>query len=176
MKEKTLLRVEGPLGQFWFREESPRPAILIGGGTGYAPLRAMLKHLLGRGDRRPLHLYWGGQKRADLYEDESIRQLSAAHPNLLYTPVLSNAVPADAWKGRTGWVHAAALEDFYLHGQKLSGFDVYASGPPAMVEAIRREFIERGLPPEQLFFDSFDYAPDALEKLRLAHEIVSGES
>jgi CDP-4-dehydro-6-deoxyglucose reductase len=164
MKEKTLLRVEGPLGQFWFREESPRPAILIGGGTGYAPLRAMLKHLLERGDRRPLHLYWGGQKRADLYEDELIRQLSLAHPNLTYTPVLSNAVAADAWKGRTGWVHTAALADH----PDIGNFDVYTSGPPAMVEAIRREFIERGLPPEQLFFDSFDYAPDALEKLRQA--------
>jgi len=162
MKEKTLLRVEGPLGQFWFRESSPRPAILIGGGTGYAPLRAMLKHLLSRGDRRPLHLYWGGQTRADLYEHGSIRQLTVEHPNLSFTPVLSNAAPADGWSGRTGWVHNAALED---HAD-LKGFDVYASGPPAMVEAIRREFVARGLPEEQLFFDSFDYAPDALDKLR----------
>ncbi|HEY4367987.1 MAG TPA: CDP-6-deoxy-delta-3,4-glucoseen reductase [Steroidobacteraceae bacterium] len=162
MKEKTLLRIEGPLGQFWFREESPRPAILIGGGTGYAPLRAMLKQLLIRGDRRPLHLYWGGQTRADLYEDEFIRQLTATHPNLIYTPVLSDAPATDAWPGRQGWVHAAALADY----SDLRNLDVYASGPPLMVEAIRQEFIARGLPPEQLFFDSFDYAPDALEKLR----------
>lgn len=163
MKEKTLLRVEGPLGQFWFREQSPRPALLIGGGTGYAPLRAMLKHLLGRGDGRPLHLYWGGQTRADLYEDEQIRWLSSAHPNLAYIPVLSNTTAGDAWTGRTGFVHAAALADF---GHEVKSYDVYTSGPPAMVEAIRRDFIQRGLPPQQLFFDSFDYAPDALEKLR----------
>ena len=161
MKEKTLLRVEGPLGQFWFRKESPRPALLIGGGTGYAPLRSMLRDLLSVGDRRPLHLYWGAQARQGLYEDEQVRALSATHPNLRYTPVLSDPLPEDNWTGRRGLVHAAALED---HPQ-LQGFDVYASGPPAMVEAVRHEFTERGLPAQQLFFDSFDYAPDVLAKL-----------
>ena len=161
MKEKTLLRIEGPLGQFWFRKESPRPALLIGGGTGYAPLRSMLRDLLSVGDRRPLHLYWGAQARQGLYEDEQVRALSATHPNLRYTPVLSEPLPEDNWTGRRGLVHAAALED---HPQ-LQGFDVYASGPPAMVEAVRHEFTERGLPAQQLFFDSFDYAPDVLAKL-----------
>lgn len=155
MKEKTLLRIEGPLGQFWFREDSPRPAILIGGGTGYAPLRAMLNHLLERGDRRPLHLYWGAQTQADLYEDAAIQALAARFPNLSYTPVLSEPDTHGGWSGRIGWVHAAALADH----PDLAAFDVYASGPPAMVEAVRHEFVARGLPREQLFFDSFDYAP-----------------
>ncbi|HEY5810226.1 MAG TPA: CDP-6-deoxy-delta-3,4-glucoseen reductase [Povalibacter sp.] len=164
MKEKTLLRMEGPLGQFWFREESERPALLIGGGTGYAPLRAMLRHLTERGYERPLHLYWGAQSRADLYEDSMLRDLAARFPNLTYTPVLSDPDGLDDWQGRKGWVHTAALDD---HPQ-LQGFDVYASGPPVMVETIRSEFVARGLPPEQLFFDSFDFAPDAMEKLRRA--------
>lgn len=164
MQEKTLLRVEGPLGQFWFRRESPRPALLIGGGTGYAPLRSMLRDLLEVGDRRPLHLYWGSQTRQDLYEDEQVRALCATYPNLRYTPVLSDAQPADRWTGRRGLVHAVALED---HPQ-LEQFDVYASGPPAMVEAVRHEFMARGLPAQQLFFDSFDYAPDVLAKLGAA--------
>jgi CDP-4-dehydro-6-deoxyglucose reductase len=161
MKEKTLLRIEGPLGQFWFRRESPRPAVLIGGGTGYAPLRSMLRDLLEVGDRRPLHLYWGAQTRRDLYEDEQVLALCATYPNLRYTPVLSDAQPDDHWSGRRGLVHAAALADH----PDPSQLDVYASGPPAMVEAVRHEFIERGLPAQQLFFDSFDYAPDVLAKL-----------
>lgn len=155
MKEKSLLRIEGPLGQFWFREASPRPALLVGGGTGYAPLRAMLNHLIERGDTRLLHLYWGAQAKVDLYEDDVIRDLSTNFINISYTPVLSQAKPQDAWIGRTGWVHAAVLEDH----PDLSGFDVYASGPPAMIEAARGEFAARGLPAEQFFFDSFDYAP-----------------
>jgi CDP-4-dehydro-6-deoxyglucose reductase, E3 len=161
MKEKTLLRIEGPLGQFWFRRESRRPALLIGGGTGYAPLRSMLRQLLSVGDRRSLHLYWGAQARQDLYEDAQMRELCAQHPNLQYIPVLSDPKVSDAWEGRRGLVHAAALAD---HPQ-LQGFDVYASGPPAMVEAVRHEFSERCLPADQLFFDSFDYAPDVLAKL-----------
>lgn len=166
MHEKTLLRIEGPLGQLWFREESPRPAILVGGGTGYAPLRAMMRHLLERGDRRPLHFYWGAQSRIDLYEDALVREWTTRFPNLIYTPVLSHAKPEDTWAGRQGWVHEAVLQD---HAD-LRRFDVYASGPPVMIEAIRREFFARGLPPEQLFFDSFDFAPDAVAKINAANE------
>lgn len=166
MKEKTLLRIEGPLGQFWFRRESARPALLIGGGTGYAPLRSMLRSLLEDGDRRALHLYWGAQAQPDLYEDDEVRALCSQHPNLRYVPVLSAPHERDQWRGRTGWVHAVALADH----PDVQSFDVYASGPPAMVEAVKHEFIRRGLPPEQLFFDSFDYAPDALAKLGKLHQ------
>jgi CDP-4-dehydro-6-deoxyglucose reductase, E3 len=170
MKEKTLLRIEGPLGQFWFRRESRRPALLVGGGTGYAPLRSMLRQLVAVGDRRQLHLYWGAQARHDLYEDEQVRALCAQYPNVRYTPVLSQPHQSDAWDGRLGLVHGAVLAD---HAQ-LETFDVYASGPPAMVEAIRHEFVDRGLPQDQLFFDSFDYASDVLAKLSAGTQTPDG--
>ena len=109
-------------------------------------------------------MYWGAQSRQDLYEDEQVRALSAAHPNLRYTPVLSDARPSDKWTGRRGLVHAAVLEDH----PRLQDLDVYASGPPVMVETIRHEFTHHGLPPEQLFFDSFDFAPDAMAKAGVA--------
>jgi CDP-4-dehydro-6-deoxyglucose reductase len=157
-KLKALLRIEGPLGQLWFREASERPAILVGGGTGYAPLRSMLRHLLERGDRRPLHLYWGAQTRDGFYEDANIREWCARYPNLSYTPVLANAM--EGWSGRTGWVHSAVIEDH----PSLRDFDIYAAGPPAMIEALRADFLARGLPAEQLFFDSFDFAPPAPQK------------
>jgi len=167
---KALLRIEGPLGQFCFRTDSARPALLIGGGTGYAPLRSMLRTLLEGGDQRSLHLYWGAVSRADLYEDAIIRNWCNRYPNLKYTPVLSEPRPEDAWSGRTGWVHSTVLQDH----PDLSGFDVYASGPPAMVEAIRSEYPAQGLPPQQLFFDSFDFAPDVLAKLASATEPTLG--
>jgi CDP-4-dehydro-6-deoxyglucose reductase, E3 len=151
----SLLRIEGPLGQFHFRTDSERPALLIGGGTGYAPLRSMLRMLLESGERRSLHLYWGAATRVDLYEDAQVRGWCRQYPNLQYTPVLSHAQAADAWTGRTGLVHRAVLADH----PDLRGFDVYASGPPAMIEAIRSEFAGHGLPTEQLRFDSFDFAP-----------------
>jgi CDP-4-dehydro-6-deoxyglucose reductase len=162
MKEKTLLRIEGPLGQFAFREGSARPALLVGGGTGYAPLRAMLLSLLQRGDTRPLELYWGAASPVDLYAEPEIRKWLGEYPNLRFTPVLS--VPPEGWSGRSGVVHKAVLVDH----SRLADYDVYAAGPPAMIEAIRHEFVAAGLPRDQLFFDSFDYAPDALAKLKAA--------
>jgi CDP-4-dehydro-6-deoxyglucose reductase len=171
MRAGTLLRIEGPLGQFWFRAESPRPALMIGGGTGYAPLRAMLRQLLAVGDRRPLSLYRGARTSSDLYEHFWLQSVATVRPHFDYRPVLSDPAAdaaselgASAWDGRTGLVHEAVLDDL---GDRLAGFDVYASGPPAMIEAIRHTFTEQyALPREQLFFDSFDYAPDTLAAMR----------
>jgi CDP-4-dehydro-6-deoxyglucose reductase len=164
MRVGTLLRIEGPLGQFWFRADSPRPALLVGGGTGYAPLRAMLRELLAVDDRRPLRLYRGARSSSDLYEHDWLTNLAGARPGFTYVPVLSEPQREQwPWHGRTGLVHDAVLLD---HADDLARHDVYASGPPAMVEAIRQEFTARGLPRDQLFFDSFDYAPDTLAALR----------
>jgi CDP-4-dehydro-6-deoxyglucose reductase len=164
MRAGTLLRIEGPLGQFWFRAESPRPALMVGGGTGYAPLRAMLRQLLAAKDRRPITLYWGGRDTGDLYEHNWLTNVATIRPGFDYRPVLSgeDGVAPD-WDGRRGLVHEAVLAEL---GDELAQYDVYASGPPAMVEAVRSTFLERGLPRCQLFFDSFDWAPDTLAAMR----------
>jgi CDP-4-dehydro-6-deoxyglucose reductase len=162
MQAGTLLRIEGPLGQFWLRSESPRPALMVGGGTGYAPLRAMLRQLIATGDRRPVTLYWGAAEASGLYENDWLERIARERPGFEYRPVLSGEPSADApWGGRRGLVHDAVIADL----DDLAGFDVYASGPPGLIEAVRTGFVERGLPREQLFFDSFDYAPDTLAKL-----------
>ena len=164
MHAGTLLRIEGPLGQFWLRTGSPRPPLMVGGGTGYAPLRAMLRQLIASGDRRPVELYWGARDLPDLYEHAWLERLRGERAGFDYHPVLS-APPAGIgrhWAGRCGLVHEGVLADH----PDLSGFDVYASGPPAMIEAVRSEFARHGLPREQLFFDSFDYAPDTLARLK----------
>jgi CDP-4-dehydro-6-deoxyglucose reductase len=156
----TLLRIDGPLGQFWLRSESPRPALMVGGGTGYAPLRSMLRQMIASGDRRPVTLYWGAREPGGLYEHAWLSELERARPGFRYRPVLSDPSPA----GSGGWngpVHEAVLADL----PDLAPFDVYASGPPAMIEAIRVAFPAHGLPREQLHFDSFDYAPDALARI-----------
>ena len=167
LRAGTLLRIEGPLGQFWLRSESPRPPLMVGGGTGYAPLRAMLRQLIATGDRRPATLYWGGRTESDLYEHAWLSQLERDRRGFIYRPVLSGPGLPDAKGGavRHGLVHEAVLADH----PDLTGFDVYASGPPAMIEAIRTEFARHGLPRDQLFFDSFDYAPDTLSKMKGAN-------
>jgi CDP-4-dehydro-6-deoxyglucose reductase len=67
MKERDLLRFQGPLGTFFLREDSDRPVILVAGGTGFAPIKSILDHAFAQGTTRPLHLYWGARAQRDLY-------------------------------------------------------------------------------------------------------------
>jgi CDP-4-dehydro-6-deoxyglucose reductase, E3 len=153
----ALLRIEGPVGQFTYREGAG-PVLLLAGGTGFAPLKSMLRHALEGGDTRRMHLYWGARSAADLYEAQLLHEWSGRYPQFVFTPVLSEAVAAEASSHRQGFVHQALLADY----PDLSSFEVYAAGPPAMIEAIRASFPRHALPAERLYFDSFDYAPDEL--------------
>jgi CDP-4-dehydro-6-deoxyglucose reductase len=154
MREKALLRFQGPLGTFFLREDSDRPAILIGGGTGFAPLKGMLEHAFEIGLRQPLHLFWGARARRDLYLDDLPRQWARAYGNFRYTPVLSESGPEDAWTGETGLVTNAVVK----HYPDLAPFDIYASGPPVMVQAGHRLFLAHGLDESRFFSDAFEYA------------------
>ncbi len=154
MKEKALLRFQGPLGTFFLREDSPRPVILVGGGTGFAPLKGMLEHAFHIGWNHPLHLYWGARAQVDLYLNMLPQRWLEEYPRFRYTPVLSEPRIEDHWKGRTGWVHEAVIADY----PDLSGYDVYMSGPPPMIDAAKPAFMAQGLPAEQLFYDSFEFS------------------
>ena len=105
-------------------------------------------------------LYWGVRHERDLYAHGALDELTRRHPYLRYLPVLSE--PSPQWQGRRGMVHQAVLEDI----EQLDSYDVYASGPPAMIEAVRNEFGSRGVASERLRFDSFDYAPDSPARQR----------
>jgi CDP-4-dehydro-6-deoxyglucose reductase len=151
MKEKEILRVEGPFGSFYLREDSDKPMILLASGTGFAPIKALIEHLQFKGIQRPATLYWGGRRPADLYMDAWVRERMAELPGLKYVPVVSNALPEDNWTGRTGFVHKAVLEDY----PDLSGHQVYACGAPIVVDSARAEYAAQGrLAPEDFFADS----------------------
>jgi CDP-4-dehydro-6-deoxyglucose reductase len=152
----SLLRIEGPVGQFSYRHGT-LPVLMIAGGTGFAPLKSMLRHVLESGIRRDIGFYWGARHERDLYEEARVLEWVRRYPQLKFTAVLSEASAAEAAHRRVGLVHAVVLAD---HPQ-LAGFEVYAAGPPAMIEAIRAGFPRQGLPAERLYFDSFDYAPDS---------------
>jgi len=155
----ALLRIEGPVGQFSYREGAG-PALMIAGGTGFAPLKSMLRHVLETGIHRDIYLYWGARQARDVYEEARVLEWVRRCPQLKFTAVLSEASAAAPSHTRIGWVHEAVLADH----PDLAGFEVYAAGPPAMIEAIRASFPRHGLPPERLYFDSFDYAPDVARR------------
>jgi CDP-4-dehydro-6-deoxyglucose reductase, E3 len=157
MKEKEILRIEGPYGSFFLREDSAKPIVFLASGTGFAPIKAIIEHMRFKGIERPATLYWGGRRPADLYQDAWIREQLTHMPQLRYVPVISDALPEDAWTGRTGFVHQAVLQDF----PDLSGHEVYACGAPIVVESARRDYVAlAGLPEEAFFADSFTSAAD----------------
>lgn len=165
--QSALLNIEGPLGKFVYRPSAgapgagaPPPMLLIGGGTGIAPLLSILRHVIEKHIDRDMLLYWGVRSEQDLYAHATLEALTRRATSLRYVPVLSEASPQ--WPGLTGWVHEAAFKDI----QDLAAFEVYAAGPPAMIASVRREFDVRGVAPNRLYFDSFDYAPDTLERQR----------
>jgi len=152
------LSIEAPLGTFVPREDSERPMIFMAGGTGFAPVKALVEHFIALGTRRPMHVYWGARTRADLYLADLARGWTTRVPTLSFTPVLSDPDEARASGLREGLVHEAVLHDH----PDLSGYDFYMSGPPAMIAAGRETLLEAKLPEDRLHFDSFDLAPDVL--------------
>ena len=157
MKEREILRVEGPFGSFFLREDSDKPIVLLASGTGFAPIKALIEHMQVKNIQRPTTLYWGGRRPGDLYMHDWVQARVAEMPWLRYVPVVSDAQPEDGWTGRTGFVHQAVLDDC----ADLSGHQVYACGAPIVVESARASYsAQRALPPEEFYADSFTSEAD----------------
>ncbi len=157
MRERDILRIEGPHGNFRIHEPATdRSIVYLAGGTGFAPVKAMIEHAIHLGVVRPAQLYWGARNFEGLYLHDLANRWAAAYPQFSYIPVLSEATANDAWSGRVGLVHHAVLADHH----DLSNHQVYACGAPAMIDAARRDFAARGLPGDQFFADAFTFAAD----------------
>jgi CDP-4-dehydro-6-deoxyglucose reductase, E3 len=157
LKERDILRMEGPFGSFFLREDSPKPMVLLASGTGLAPIKAIVQQMQGKGITRPAVLYWGARRRADLYQHAWCEEAAASLPNLRYVPVLSEPTADCDWQGRTGFVHRAVMADW----PDLSGHQVYACGAPVMVKSAERDFVAQcGLPADEFFADSFTSEAD----------------
>ena len=157
LKERDILRLEAPLGTFFVRnDKTERPMIMMGGGTGFAPLKSMIEDLLAHQDTRPLHLFWGAQTQAELYMHEQAQQWADQHDHIQYTSALSKPESDQQAGAFRGLVHEAVLQQY----PQLSGFDIYMSGPPAMIDAGRTAFLNNGAEKHRIFFDSFEFGLD----------------
>jgi CDP-4-dehydro-6-deoxyglucose reductase len=154
---RDILRFEGPMGTFFLREDSDRPIVFVASGTGFAPIKAIIEHMIHKSMRRPATLYWGGRRPADLYLDGLCRGWTQTLDGFKYVPVVSNALPEDHWSGRTGFVHQAVMQDH----PDLSAVQVYACGAPVVIDSARRDFVEQcALPPDEFYADAFTSAAD----------------
>jgi len=157
LKEKDILRFEGPLGSFFLREDSKKPIIFVAAGTGFAPIKSIIEQMQAKKIQRPISLYWGGRRPSDLYMNSLCETWAQDLPDFKYIPVISNALPEDTWDGRSGFVHQAVMTDH----PNLKDFQVYACGAPVMVNAARQDFSSQcHLPEEEFFADSFTSAAD----------------
>lgn len=168
MRPGAKLRVEGPLGTFVPREDSERPMLLMAGGTGFAPIKALVEHFLHLGTRRRMTLYWGARTPADLYLRGLPERWARDVEAFRFVPVVSDAEQAGGM--RSGLVHEALLEDH----PRLDEVDVYMSGPPTMIDAGRHAFVDAGLPEERLYYDSFDYAPEVIAQILASRAGIHG--
>ena len=157
MPEKAILRIEAPFGTFYLREDSKKPIIFVAGGTGFAPIKGIIEHMIHSGNPRQILLYRGVRSLEDLYMDTLCQRWAEYMPNITYIPVLSEPKPEDNWQGRTGFVHQAVLADV----QDLSGFQAYVCGAPVMVDVAHKAFVAQGLVADEFFSDAFTYANPA---------------
>ncbi len=158
-KAGDILRLYGPLGTFFLCQESTNPILMLAGGTGFAPIKALLEELEKSANQRSVKLYWGVRSVDDIYMKFWLETFTQNNPWFDSIIVLSE--PDDTWGGRKGFVHQSVADDF----SDLSDYEIYASGPPMMITAAQQSFVEKGLNENNFYFDSFDYSPDSLAKI-----------
>ncbi len=153
---RDILRLEAPLGTFFVRNDTTRPMIMMGGGTGFAPLKSMIEDLLAHHDKRPLHLFWGVRSQAELYMLDEAQQWAAENEHLQFSSALLEPGDEDITDSFNGFVHEAVLAQY----ADLADFDIYMSGPPAMIDTGRAAFLAHGAEHRRIFFDSFEFGLD----------------
>ncbi|MDH5735170.1 MAG: CDP-6-deoxy-delta-3,4-glucoseen reductase [Gammaproteobacteria bacterium] len=161
MPDKSLLRIEGPLGSFYLRENSERPILMVGGGTGFGPIKAMVEHAMYVGLKQPVHIFMGVRALRDLYMKEMVEDWFKENSNIKFVPVLSQSMKEDNWQGETGYVHEAVGRMY----EDLSGFDIYLCGPPPMINSAVELFIAKGADRNHMYSDAFEYSADARKAL-----------
>lgn len=161
MPENSSLQVQGPLGSFYLREDRHRPIIMMGGGTGFGPLKAMIEHIEHVGFNQPVHMFMGVRALRDLYMSDMAEQWIKNNSNLSFIPVLSDPMEGDNWQGETGFVHQVVAKQF----PELDAFDIYMSGPPPMINAAVDLFTQQGASKDNMFSDAFEYSTDATQAI-----------
>lgn len=143
--------VDGGHGKAYLRENLQRPTILMAGGTGFSYTYSILKELLSQKSREPIFLYWGTRTLDDMYCYDELNALSEKHKRFRFNPVVEE--PPQGWRGKTGWVHKAVLDDFI----SLEPYYVYVAGRFEMAGVARDDFHTKGLMLEHLFGDAYEF-------------------
>ncbi|RVT82188.1 NADH:ubiquinone reductase (Na(+)-transporting) subunit F [Rhodobacteraceae bacterium CCMM004] len=154
ISEGDTVAVAGPFGEFR-AQETGREMVVIGGGVGMAPLRAIVHEQLAKGSGRTISFWYGARSRTELYYADEFDALAAAHPNFRWVPALSDPAPGDAWDGATGFVHRVVWEEYLKAHPAPEDCEYYLCGPPLMIRAVRSMLEDAGVEDETVFSDDF---------------------
>jgi NAD(P)H-flavin reductase/hemoglobin-like flavoprotein len=147
-----VLRLGAPVGdRLTLDRHTGRDLLLVAGGTGLAPLRAIVEELGESGGAYRISLFVGARTKADLYDLPRLREMARVMPWLTVVPVLSH----DAWYGGDrGLVVDAVLRYGRWHDR-----DVFVCGSEEMVDVTVRRLREAGIPEEQLHSEDYHVDP-----------------
>ena len=151
MQEKSIHRIEIPIGEFYLRD-SDKPIIFVAGGTGFAPIKSIIEDMIFMKIKRPTYLYRGVNKFEDLYMNNLSFEWAKENNDFTYIPVSENKSEYSK-QLRIGLVHEAVLEDF----STLKNVQVYCCGTPGLVKTAFESFIKKGLPENDFFADGFPF-------------------
>jgi propane monooxygenase reductase subunit len=155
----------GPYGSFHLRR-SERPILLAAGGSGMAPILALLRQLAAERSQRMVRFFYGARALRDLFYVDLVEELGAELADFRFTPVLSDAGPDDTWDRDLplglGFVHE--LIDHYLESGEMEEPELYMCGPPPMIDAVAELVVDKhGVPEDRIIHDKFTTSADAVE-------------
>ncbi|MGB0905035.1 MAG: FAD-binding oxidoreductase, partial [Mangrovicoccus sp.] len=148
------VEIDGPYGMCFRREEREGPVILVGAGSGMSPVWSILNDQVASGEDRPVYFFYGARGQDDLFKLDEIGALTEAHPNVEFIPVLSHADDDAEWQGERGFVHECVdrrLKELGIEGEG----DVYACGPPPMIDALTPVLFMHDFDTDRIFYDKF---------------------
>jgi Na(+)-translocating NADH:ubiquinone oxidoreductase F subunit len=155
LKPGQLVSGIGPFGDFHIRP-TQKEMIYIGGGAGMAPLRAHLSHLLEvEGTSRRISFWYGARSRQEIFYDEYFHDLEKTCQNFKFHLALSSPLPADDWHGHVGFVHEVLLQEYLSTHPNVHAAEYYLCGPPMMIRACQRMFLQLGVAAHQVSYDEF---------------------
>ena len=148
------VKINGPYGMCFRREEREGPVVLVGAGSGMSPVWSILNDQIASGEDRPIYFFYGARTQDDLFKLDEIKAITDANPNVEFIPVLSHADDDSDWNGERGFVHEAVdrrLKELGIDGEG----DVYACGPPPMIDALTPVLFMHDFDTDRIFYDKF---------------------
>ncbi|HNQ91346.1 MAG TPA: hypothetical protein PKI93_00270 [Alphaproteobacteria bacterium] len=146
LKTGDVIPISGYGGGCLYQADCTHPLLLVAGGTGLAPLLAIMEQALIDAPERPVMIYHGGRSKSDLYAHQKLEELTHIFPSLSYSPVLSHDEEGGIAHGLVGDVALSQRDDFSM-------LRLYCSGPVEMMRHTQDLALSFGVHPDFIHSD-----------------------